>query len=72
MDALMPDEVTRRVLARYEAAEMITACAWCRRIDVDGEWPLVPRAALSAIDQQNSLTHTICPSCAAKLRPRSG
>ena len=69
MDTMVPDEVTRRVLARYEAAELITACAWCRRVDFEGEWPLLPRAALAAIDQEHSLTHGICPSCAARLVP---
>jgi hypothetical protein len=71
MDTMVPDEVTRRVLARYEAAELITACAWCRRVDFDGEWPLVPRAALAAIDQLHSLTHGICPSCIEGLAPRA-
>ncbi len=71
MDTMVPDEVTRRVLARYEAAELITSCAWCLRIALDGEWPLAPRAALAAIDTPNSLTHSICPSCAAPLAPRA-
>jgi hypothetical protein len=71
MDTMVPDEVTRRVLARYEAAELITACAWCRRVDFDGEWPLVPRAALAAIDQLHSLTHGICPSCTARFAPHA-
>ena len=71
MDTIVPDDVTRRVLARYEAADMITACAWCRRVDFDGHWPLVPRAALAAIDQQHSMTHSICPSCFARLSPRA-
>ena len=66
---MVPDEVTRRILARYEAAELITSCAWCLRVTVDGEWPLLPRAALVAIDTQNTLTHSICPSCAAPLTP---
>lgn len=70
MDMMAPDEVTRRVLARYEAADLITACAWCLRVSFEEEWPLVPRAALAAIDQQHSLTHTVCPSCAARLTPR--
>ena len=70
MDTMVPDEVTRRILASYEAAELITARAWCRRVDLDGEWPLVPRAALAAIDQRHSLTHSICPSCADRLTPR--
>ncbi len=66
---MAPDEVTRRVLARYEAADLVTACAWCQRVGFDGEWLLMPRAALVAIDQQYSLTHGICPSCAARLAP---
>ena len=66
---MAPDDVTRRVLERYEAGDMITACAWCQRVSFDEEWLLVPRAALAAIDRPNSLTHSICPSCAARLAP---
>jgi hypothetical protein len=69
---MVPDEVTRRVLARYEAAELITACAWCLRVDFDeAGWTLVPRAALAAIDQQHTVTHTICPACAARFPSRA-
>jgi hypothetical protein len=67
MDSIAPDEVTRRVLARYEAGDLVTACAWCRRVGLDGEWLLVPRVALAVIDHPNSLTHGVCPSCAARL-----
>jgi len=69
MDPIVPDDVTRRVLARYEAGDLVTACAWCRRVGLDGEWLLVPRAALAAIDEQCTLTHSICPSCTARLSP---
>jgi hypothetical protein len=58
------DEVTRRILATYEAGNMVTICAWCRRVEIDDEWLLAPRAALTAIDAQFTLTHSICPSCA--------
>lgn len=68
---MAPDEVTRRVLAVYEAGELLMECAWCLRVTFDGEWPLVPRAALAAIDRQNSVTHGICPSCAAQLARRA-
>jgi hypothetical protein len=71
MDAMVPDEVTRRVLARYQAGELITVCAWCLRVAFDGEWPFVPRAALAAIDGQHSLTHTVCPSCTSLLARRA-
>ncbi len=59
------DEVTRRMLATYEAGDMVTMCAWCRRVEIDGEWLLAPRAALTAIDAQFTLSHSICPDCAA-------
>ena len=58
------DEVTRRMLATYEAGEMVTMCAWCRRVEIDGEWVLAPRAALTAIDTPYALSHSICPECA--------
>jgi hypothetical protein len=62
-------EVLRRVLAAYEAGELITTCAWCARIVIDGEWLLPPRAALTAIDARLTLSHSICPWCA---QPASG
>jgi hypothetical protein len=62
---VIADEVTRRILATYEAGDLITMCAWCRRIEIDGEWPLAPRAALTAIDSLHTLSRSICSSCAA-------
>ena len=62
------DEVTRRILATYEAGDMVTICAWCRRVEIDGDWLLAPRAALTAIDAQFTLTHSICPACAERSR----
>ena len=58
-------EVTRRILAVYEAGDLITMCAWCHRIEIDGEWHPAPRAALTAIDSRYTLSHTICPACGA-------
>jgi hypothetical protein len=46
-------------------------CAWCRRIEIGGEWLLAPRAALSAIDAPNTLSHSICPRCAVAAAGRS-
>ena len=57
-------EVTRQILAAYEAGRLITRCAWCGRIEIDGEWLLAPRAALTAIDAPYTLSHSICLSCA--------
>ena len=67
-------EVTRRILAAYEAGDLITMCAWCQRVEIDGKWVLAPRAALAAIDAPNTLSHSICPGCAvvgAGQRPAS-
>jgi hypothetical protein len=58
-------EVTRQVLAAYEAGDLITMCAWCRRVEIDAEWVLAPRAALTAIDALYTMSHSICPECAA-------
>jgi hypothetical protein len=57
-------EATHRMLAGYEAGDLITMCAWCGRVELDGEWALAPRAALTAIDSHFTLTHSICPACA--------
>jgi hypothetical protein len=68
-------EVTRRILAAYEAGDLITMCAWCRRVELEGEWLPAPRAALTAIDSLFTLSHSICPDCAAVpvgQRPASG
>ena len=64
------DETTRRMLATYEAGELLTVCAWCRRVEIDGEWVLAPRAALTAIDTPYALSHSICPECAGGGRER--
>jgi hypothetical protein len=70
---LVADDVTRRILARYEAGDLVTVCAWCKRVEIDGEWFLAPRAAIIAIDAQFTLSHSICPECnAGEPPPESG
>jgi hypothetical protein len=63
-------EVTRRILAAYEAGDMVTTCAWCLRVEIDGEWLLAPSAALTAIDARYTLSHSICPDCAGSVPQR--
>jgi hypothetical protein len=48
------DEVTRRMLATYEAGDLVAMCAWCRRVEVDGEWF---RAACGSPKSMRTLTH---------------
>jgi hypothetical protein len=56
----------RRILATYEAGDLVTVCAWCQRVQIDDEWLLAPRAAITAIDAQFTLSHSICPQCTAE------
>jgi hypothetical protein len=67
---VVASDVTKRILASYEAGDLITTCAWCRRVEFDGEWLLAPHAALTAIDSRYTLSHTICPACDTKPAPR--
>jgi hypothetical protein len=60
------NEVTRRMVAAYEAGDMVTTCAWCGRVTFGDEWVRVPHAALIAIDAHNTLSHSICPECATR------
>jgi hypothetical protein len=65
------DEVTAHILAMSENGALIPMCAWCERINVDEEWVQPPRVALDAIDVRNTVSHTICPSCAARQTGRT-
>ena len=63
---MVASDVTKRILASYEAGDMITTCAWCLRVEFDGEWLLAPHAALTAIDSRFTLSHSICADCGAE------
>lgn len=66
---MIAGEVTRRILATYEAGELITMCAWCRRVELNGEWVPAPHTALAAIEAEYTLSHSICPDCADERQP---
>lgn len=59
-------DVTAHVLAMAEAGTLIRMCAWCGRFLIDGEWAQPPRGSLTTIDVPNAVSHSICPTCAAK------
>ena len=63
---MFSSDVTAHILAMAEAGTLIRMCAWCERFLIDGEWVQPPRGALAAIDAPNMVSHSICPSCAAK------
>jgi hypothetical protein len=64
-------EVTAHILAIAEAGALVPMCAWCGRIRIDDKWMQPPRVALDAIDVRNSVSHTICPECAAEHSGRT-
>jgi hypothetical protein len=55
--------VLAKIWDAYESGALIPACAWCHRVQLDGEWVEVPVGALSTIDAPMTLSHTICPAC---------
>jgi hypothetical protein len=65
------NEVLAKIWEAYEAGELVTACAWCGRVRIEGEWYDPPQWALSTIDDL-TLSHLICPRCAAQLTRNSG
>jgi hypothetical protein len=60
---VLHDQIIARVIAMYEAGELVRLCAWCGRVSLDDEWFPMPQVALDAIDVPNSTSHTVCPDC---------
>lgn len=54
-----------------ESGRLTTACAWCERVRIDGQWLELTHGALDTIDQRMTLSHSICPTCAKTGRPIS-
>ena len=68
VEAMVPDDVFRRIFAGYEAGELITTCAWCRKVELDGSWLRAPRTALAAVDEY-TFSHGLCAACLAHVSP---
>jgi hypothetical protein len=62
-------EVFSRIVAIYDDGGIVPACAWCGRVRIDDAWIVPPAAALAAIDERNTLSHSICDACASRGRP---
>jgi hypothetical protein len=58
-------DIAKRMIEVYDAGGRITMCAWCGRVEFDSEWLTPPPATLPEIDAPNTLSHSICPKCAA-------
>ena len=59
------NEFLARLWKASEAGDLIPICAWCGRVRFDSEWIEPPVGALSTIDERTTLSHSICPDCAA-------
>ena len=57
-------EIQAKIWEAYESGSLISACAWCDRLCLDGRWVDPPHGALMTIDASVTLSHGICPSCA--------
>ena len=55
----------RLVKHYYYIAEFLRVCAWCRRIESNGEWVLLEMFVKQSFDQATS--HGVCPKCAETL-----
>jgi hypothetical protein len=54
-----------------DAGVLIPMCAWCGRIELDGDWLLPPEGAVDVIDVRNAVSHSICPACATEQTGRA-
>ena len=62
-------DVFAHMVETYETGDLLSMCAWCNRVEVDGEWMRTNRIALAAVDGRSTLTHSICPDCAKNPPP---
>jgi hypothetical protein len=59
-----PSQVFSHVWSAFDNGEIMIVCAWCDRIRLDGTWVRPPRAAIDAIEEQLTFSHSICEECA--------
>lgn len=62
--------MTRRVLRRFQYLEqMITMCAWCRKVEQSGDW--VSLEHYCAKELGVDLSHGLCPKCGRQLMEKT-
>jgi len=62
--------ISRRLLTRLHYLEgFLQVCAWCRKVDHDGQWLVMEDYFQHRFDTQTS--HGMCPECFAKVRAES-
>jgi len=64
-ETLERNEFLTNIWEAYEAGQLIPVCAWCGRVWIQEQWFAPPGGMLSTIDEPMTLSHSICPTCAA-------
>ena len=67
---MVASAVTKRILAAFEAGELISICAWCSLVELDGEWVPASRSDLWPIEagrSRSSAAARRAGACAARL-----
>jgi hypothetical protein len=63
--------LTKRLLGRLRYLEgFLKMCAWCRKIDCDGEW--IPVETFLARKLNVRTSHGVCPECARNALEGTG
>jgi len=57
------NEILARLWQAAETGDLVPLCAWCGRLRIDAEWIEPPKGALATVDQEMTLSHSICPAC---------
>jgi hypothetical protein len=60
------DDVSR-IWAAFDDGQILPVCAWCGRVRIDEVWLLPSHAALAAVDDRYTFSHSICERCADNL-----
>ena len=66
------DDAFSRIWTAFDAGHILSACAWCRRVRIDGTWLVPSPAALAAIDERYAFSHSVCDACADTIAAAQG
>jgi hypothetical protein len=61
-----------RIWSAFDAGHVLSSCAWCKRVRIDGTWLLPSPAALAAIDERYAFSHSVCDGCATAIAAAAG